>query len=146
MRAMLIGVQARRAGTGAGAALSSGDSAGDAEEIKVDAFRLFAAGGPAGADQAVDLYLQTLDYEVACLGRAIEEHNTEAINQVTHHIRSHASLVGDKALNDAARILRERDASASQEEFQAAYHRIVVRAETLKSTLIASKTAVPIKD
>ena len=108
MRNLLVAAQARRAGRSKPGAAVKCDDPGPDSEIQPDAFRLFAAGDPARADEAMNLYLQILEREIADLGHAVEARDMVAIGKTTHRIRSHASLVGDKALNDAARILRER--------------------------------------
>lgn len=73
--------------------------------ITLTAFADFAAGDPTRARQAVTLYLNTLDQEVAGLTAAITANDREAIARRAHRLRSHAGLVNGTALNTAAQKL-----------------------------------------
>ena len=139
MQAMLAESQARRRGapmppTVGGAAVRNPPG------IDLHAFGLFAAGDPTRAGTALNVYLETLDREIANLGLAVRATDVAAIGQLTHHIRSYASLVGDTELNDAARLLREKSGDAAPEELPAAYALVVARGEALKSKLLTVKT------
>jgi signal transduction histidine kinase/DNA-binding response OmpR family regulator len=74
-------------------------------QITLTAFADFAAGDPTRARQAVTLYLETLDQEVAALSVAIGASDREGIARRAHRLRSHAGLVNGIALNTAAQKL-----------------------------------------
>ncbi|MEO6568306.1 MAG: ATP-binding protein [Opitutaceae bacterium] len=74
-------------------------------KLTLTAFTDFAAGDPARAQQAVALYLQTLDQEIAALVEAIGTKDREMVARRAHRLRSHAGLVNGTALNTAAQRL-----------------------------------------
>ena len=75
------------------------------DQITLTAFDDFAAGDPARARQAVTLYLDALDQELAALTSAVDAKDLEAIARRAHRLRSHAGLVNGVALNLAAQKL-----------------------------------------
>ena len=74
-------------------------------QLTLTAFADFAASDPARAQQAVSLFLDTLDQEIAELRAAIAADDREAIARRAHRLRSHAGLVNGAALNAAAQKL-----------------------------------------
>jgi len=109
MRAIVSEAAERRAGRArpVAAPRPSPDAADAAApgQLTLTAFADFAAGDPARAQQAVTLFLETLDQEIAALRAAIAADDRESIARRAHRLRSHAGLVNGAALNAAAQKL-----------------------------------------
>ena len=113
-------------------------------QLTLSAFSDFAAGDPARAQQAVSLYLQTLDQEVAALNAFVVHDDREAIARQAHRLRSHAGLVNGTALNIAAQKLVLAARGESSDAWRACIQPVLDESEALKTaikTLYAESTA-----
>lgn len=118
IRAVLNACLSRRASRAAAATQRAArlpQSPAAESQLTLNAFEDFAAGDPTRAQQAVSLYLETLDHELATLQTAIDRNDREAVARQAHRLRSHAGLVNGVALNTAAQqvMISARDPAAS---------------------------------
>jgi len=105
-------------------------------DLTLNAFSDFASGDPSRTEKAVDLYLSTLDQEMAGLARAVAEGNAELVASCAHRVRSHAGLVNGRALNEAAGCLQNAAKSGnSAGDYTVLFEEVRTEAENLKAAI-----------
>ena len=112
-------------------------------QLTLTAFADFAADDPARAQQAVTLYLDTLDQEMGALRAAIDTKDRDAIARRAHRLRSHAGLVNGVALNAAAQKLVLAARNDSPDAWQACTRAVFDEAASLKSAIVRLAAETP---
>lgn len=105
--------------------------------LSLSAFDDFAAGDPARAQQAVSLYVKTLDDELSALREEIQRGDGDAIARRAHRLRSHAGLVNGTALNLAAQQLMLAAKNGAAGEWRNDTEEVFAHATRLKSEILS---------
>jgi signal transduction histidine kinase/DNA-binding response OmpR family regulator len=132
VRHALALVRARRNGQPEPVALAPRPASGG---LDFNAFTLYGRAEPAMAAEAVAIYRESLNEELASVKRASESRDTEATKRAAHRTRGLAALINARQVMEMAEQLEKRASMATEEESSELLTRLATALEELKSKL-----------